>query len=177
MKHMNTMIACSYVTWFNDAHLWFIFWETIWILHPRETSCTLGIWEISSELLLKITQQLNFLLLGYHSSNTLCLRSMSPVRPQAIKKSNCITVYQCKLICLNNQSATMPYSSVIFNLTLKDNLKAASKWISSSVFVIGERGQFWSLKQWNSKYRFSSVNLLFFQCSYYGMDPALFVQT
>lgn len=123
-----------------------IFWETIWILHPWEASCTLGIWEISSEPLLKITQQLNFLLLGYHSFNTLCIRSISPARPQAIKKSNCITVYQYKLICLNNQSVTMPYSSVICNLTHKDNLKAASKWISSSGFVIVERGQFWSLK-------------------------------
>jgi len=35
--------------------------------------------------LLKI--QLNFLLPGYHSSNTLCMRSISPVRPQAIKKA------------------------------------------------------------------------------------------
>jgi len=109
--------------------------------------------------LLKI--QLNFLLPGYHSSNTLCMRSISPVRPQAIKKSNCITVYQYRLICLNNQSMTMPYSSVICNPTLNDNLKAASEWISSSGFAMVERGLFSSLKQWNSKYRFSSVISLF----------------
>lgn len=136
----NMFLCCSIVI---------IFWETVWILHPREALCSLGIWEISSMALLKI--QLNFLLLGYHSSNTLCMWSISPVRPQAIKKSNCITVYQYKLICLNNQSVTMPYSSVICNPTLKDNLKAASEWISSSGSAIVERGQFWSLKPLNGK--------------------------